>query len=233
MPNGYISYEPFIMAPAVGGLPALKNGYVTFCSYPNPAKLNRGTIATWARILDAVPGSRLRLRYKWLDAELNVARIHGAFKEHGIDTDRVKLEAGGDVTSMMASYNDADIGLDTFPYSGGLTTCEALWMGVPVVTWPGPRFESRHSFSHLSNAGLTETVARDLDDYVRIAAELASDLPRLAELRLGLRGRMAASPLCAPDQFVRDLEQGFRTMWRGWCDSQAASRPRVRSARRG
>jgi predicted O-linked N-acetylglucosamine transferase (SPINDLY family) len=224
MPHGYICYEPFIMAPAVGPLPALKNGFVTFCSFPNPAKINPGAIAVWARILAAVPGSRLRLSYKWLNAALNVERIHGEFARHGIDVARVSLEGGGDPKVMMDCYNASDIGLDTFPYSGGLTTCEALWMGVPVVTYPGTRFESRHSFSHLSNAGLTETTARDLDDYVRIAVELAHDLPRLADIRLNLRPRMAASPLCDAGQFVRDLEAGFRFMWRSWCEDQA--RPR-------
>jgi predicted O-linked N-acetylglucosamine transferase (SPINDLY family) len=232
MPNGYISYEPFIMAPAVGSLPAVRNGYVTFCSYPNPAKINAGTIRIWARILAAVPGSRLRLRYKWLDTPLNVERIHRGFAEHGIAAERVAVEAGGDVAAMMASYNEVDIGLDTFPYSGGLTTCEALWMGVPVVTSPGDRFESRHSFSHLSNAGLTETTATDLDDYVRIAVALANDLPHLADLRLNLRPRMAASPLCDPDQFVRDLEAGFRTMWQAWCADRRQPKPRgVRRSR--
>jgi protein O-GlcNAc transferase len=237
MPHGYICYEPFIMAPSVGPLPALQNGFVTFCSFPNPAKINRGTIATWARILAAVPNARLRLSYKWMSAKLSVERIHGAFAEHGIDVSRVMLEGGGDPKTMMDSYNASDIGLDTFPYSGGLTTCEALWMGIPVVTYPGDRFESRHSFSHLSNAGLTETTARDFDDYVRLAVELARDLPRLADMRLNLRPRMAASPLCDPDQFVRDLESGFRTMWRAWCDTQrrpsssAIRRPTTRTRR--
>ncbi|MBV8170143.1 MAG: tetratricopeptide repeat protein [Alphaproteobacteria bacterium] len=233
MPNGYISYEPFVAAPAVGPLPALRNGHVTFVSYPNPAKISRGSIAAWARILAAVPTARLRLRYKWLEAALNKKRVHDEFAKHGIAAERVEVGGGSDVKGMMESYNEVDIGLDTFPYSGGLTTCEALWMGVPVVSWPGPRFESRHSFSHLSNAGCTETIARDVDDYVRIAVELASDLPRLADLRLNLRGRMAASPLCDPDRFVRDLEAGFRTMWRTWCAEQAQpkSRPVKRASK--
>jgi predicted O-linked N-acetylglucosamine transferase (SPINDLY family) len=229
MPNGYICYEPYALAPPVGPLPALRNGFVTFCSFPNPAKINPGTIAIWARILAAVPGSRLRLRYKWLDAAYNTKRIQEGFAEHGIAAERVMIQGGGDLRAMMDSYNASDIGLDTFPYSGGLTTCEALWMGVPVVTWPGDRFESRHSFSHLSNAGVTDTTARDLDDYAAIAAALAQDLPRLADLRLNLRPRMAASPLCDADRFVRDLETAFRTMWREWCAGRR--RPKARHAR--
>jgi protein O-GlcNAc transferase len=230
MPNGYISYEPFVAAPGVGPLPAVANGHVTFCSYPNPAKINLRAIAAWARILTAVPGSRLRLRYKWLEASLNVQRIRDGFAAHGIDAARVDVEGGGDVKAMMASYNEVDIGLDTFPYSGGLTTCEALWMGVPVVTWPGDRFESRHSFSHLSNAGLTETIARDLDDYVDVAVALARDLPRLADLRLNLRTRMAASPLCDPGRFVRDLEAAFRAMWQAWCEGRQPKSRRAQAA---
>ena len=226
MPNGYICYEPYVMAPPVGPLPALRNGHVTFCSFPNPAKINGGTIAIWARILAAVPGSRLRLRYKWLDAPFNATRIQDGFAAHGIPAERIILQGGGDLRAMMDSYNESDIGLDTFPYSGGLTTCEALWMGVPVVTWPGDRFESRHSFSHLSNAGVTETSARDLDDYVAIAVALAGDLPRLADMRLNLRPRMAASPLCDADRFVRDLETAFRTMWRDWCARRSQPKPR-------
>ena len=107
--------------------------------------------------------------------------------------------------------------LDPFPYSGGLTTCESLWMGVPVITCPGETFASRHSLSHLSNVGLTETIARDLDEYVEIAVSLASDLPRLAALRAGLRERMAASPLCDGKRFAADLMSVLREVWQRWC----------------
>ena len=218
MPNGYVCYEPLADVPAVGPLPAERNGYVTFCSFANPVTINGGTIAIWARILAAVPGARLLLRYKGLDAAPNVRRILDGFAEHGVASERVTIEGGGDQYAMMTAYNDGDIALDTFPYSGGLTTCEALWMGVPVVTWPGDRFESRHSLSHLSNAGVTETIARDPDDYVAIAVALAGDLPRLAGLRADLRPRLAGSPLCDADGFVRDLEAAFRAMWRDWCE---------------
>jgi predicted O-linked N-acetylglucosamine transferase (SPINDLY family) len=224
MPNDYICYEPYANAPPVGPLPALRNGHVTFCSFANPAKINAGTIAVWARTLAAVPASRLRLRYRGMDAALNVKRLHDGFAAHGIAPERLVIQGGGDIRAMLDSYNESDIGLDTFPYSGGLTTCEALWMGVPVVTWPGERFESRHSLSHLSNAGLAETAARDLDDYVAIAVKLAGDLPALADLRLNLRPRMAASPLCDADRFVRDLEAALRAMWRDWC-ARSGERP--------
>ena len=107
--------------------------------------------------------------------------------------------------------------LDPFPFNGGLTTCEALWMGVPVITCPGETFASRHSLSHLSNVGLTETIAHDLDEYVELAVSLAGDLPRLATLRAGLRERMAASPLCDGKRFAANLMLLLQDVWRRWC----------------
>ena len=118
---------------------------------------------------------------------------------------------------MFAAYGRIDLGLDPFPYSGGITTCDASWMGVPVVTCPGDTFAGRLSLSHLTNAGLTETIARDLHDYVEQAVALAQDLPRLAALRAGIRPRMASSPLCDADRFVRNLFEALRAAWREWC----------------
>jgi predicted O-linked N-acetylglucosamine transferase (SPINDLY family) len=114
---------------------------------------------------------------------------------------------------LLAAYQRIDLALDPFPYSGGLTTCEALWMGVPVVTCPGETFASRHSLSHLSNVGLTETIAHDLDEYVDLAVSLAGDLPRLAALRAGLRERMAASPLCDGKRFAANLMSLLQDVW--------------------
>ena len=118
---------------------------------------------------------------------------------------------------LLAAYNTIDLALDPFPYSGGLTTCEALWMGVPVVTCPGETFASRHSLSHLSNVGLTETVAADAREYVELAVRLAGDLPHLAALRAGLRDRMARSPLCDGERFAGHLSRQLRDVWRQWC----------------
>ena len=118
----------------------------------------------------------------------------------------------------LAAYQQVDIALDPFPFSGSATTCEALWMGVPVITCPGETFASRHSLSHLSNVGLTETIARDLDEYVELAVALAGDLPRLAALRAGLRERMAASPLCDGQRFAANLVALLRDVWRQWVE---------------
>jgi predicted O-linked N-acetylglucosamine transferase (SPINDLY family) len=118
---------------------------------------------------------------------------------------------------VLHEYGRIDLALDPFPYSGGLTTCEALWMGVPVITCPGETFASRHSLSHLSSAGVTETIARDLNDYVKLAVTLAHDLPRLATLRGRLRERLAASPLCDGNRFAENLMRMLRDVWQQWC----------------
>ncbi len=217
MPDGYICYEPPPFAPAVGPLPAAAAGRITFGSFNNPSKVNDAVIAVWARILEQVPDSRLVLRYRWFTAPHNRVRILGAFERAGIEAERIELAEGGDTARMLAGYGDVDIGLDTFPYSGGLTTCEALWMGVPVVTVPGRRFEGRHSLSHLTNAGFPEWVAADADDYIQIALDLARDRERLAHLRLSMRSRLAISRLCESPRFAQNLDRAFRRMWQSWC----------------
>ena len=117
----------------------------------------------------------------------------------------------------MGEYNDIDMVLDPFPYSGGLTTCEALWMGVPTVTFPGDFFASRHSLSHMSNVGLTDWVAHDVSSYIALAVAKAADLDALATLRAGLRTRVKASPLCDAPRFGRNLGAGLRQAWQAWC----------------
>src|SRR6185369_7061236 len=132
---------------------------------------------------------------------------------HGVDAERVQFQARSTFGEYLAAYQQIDVALDPFPFNGGATTCEALWMGVPVITCPGETFASRHSLSHLSNIGLTETIARDLDDYVELAVSLVTDLPGLAALRTSLRDRMAASPLCDGPRFAHDLMHILRDIW--------------------
>ncbi len=205
MPNGYICYTPPPYAPAVGKLPAASNGQVTFGAFHNAGKVGRAAIALWARVMAAVPGSRIILKYRKLDDPTVRTRSLREFAACGIAADRIVIEGTSPHIAMLQRYNDVDIALDSLPYSGGLTTCEALWMGVPVVTLPGPSFAGRHSLSHLANAGLGEMVAGDADHYVAIAAGLAANPAHLAELRRTLRPRMAASPLCDAAGFARDF----------------------------
>jgi protein O-GlcNAc transferase len=217
LPDGYVCYDPPPYAPPVAPLPAFAAGHVTFGCFNNPSKVAVDVVDVWAEILGRVPDSRLLLKYKGLDDAAVRRRFLGLVADRGIDPGRVNMEGWSPHQAMLASYGRVDVALDTFPYSGNTTTCEALWMGVPVVTFPRETFTSRHGLSHLSNVGLTETVACDRAGYVDIAAGLARDLPRLAELRAGLRSRMAGSPLCDGDRFARNLFESLRIAWRAWC----------------
>ena len=210
MPEGYICYDPPAYAPPVAPLPALDRGQVTFACFNNPAKVTFQVIEVWARILRRLPAARLALKYNgWNDRRVS-RRFAEMFVAQAIDPGRVEFLGASPHVELLSEYRRIDLALDPFPYSGGLITCEALWMGVPVVTFPGETFAGRHSLSHLSNVGLTETIARDLDQYVELAVSLAGDLPRLAELRAGLRGRMAASPLCDGKRFAANLSTILR-----------------------
>jgi protein O-GlcNAc transferase len=221
MPDGYLCYDPPPYAPAVSSLPAHERGHVTFGSLNNFVKITPPVIDAWAEILWRVPTARLVLRYRNLDAPEVRRDLLGRFAQREIDASRLELLGEASHADFLSEYGRIDIALDTFPYSGGLTTCEALWMGVPVVTWPGETFASRHSLTHLTNAGHTETIARNPEEYVRIAAELAADLPRLAALRGRLRQQMAASPLCDGQRFSRNFAGLVREAWRRWCDEQS------------
>ncbi|MGA2258229.1 MAG: tetratricopeptide repeat protein [Thermoguttaceae bacterium] len=205
MPDGYVCYDPPVYAPQVAALPALNRGQVTFGCFNNPAKITPQAIEVWARILRRLPKARLVLKFKgWNDSGV-ARRFIEMFATQAIDPARLELLGFSPHVELLAEYNRIDLALDPFPYCGGLTTCEALWMGVPVVTCPGETFASRHSLSHLSSVGLTETIGCDLDDYVELAVSTAGDLPRLAALRAGLRQRVAASPLCDGKRFATNL----------------------------
>ena len=218
MPDGYVCYDPPEYAPPVSTLPAEKGGCVTFGNFNNPAKITSQVIEVWAKILTRVADSRLVLKYNGMNDSSVVDRFSEICAGYGVDTDRLTFLGRSPHEKLLGEYQKIDIALDPFPYSGGLTTCEALWMGVPVITCPGETFASRHSLSHLSNVGLTETVARDLADYVELASGLANDLPRLAKWRAELRERMAASPLCDGPGFAGNLMNQLRGIWREWCE---------------
>jgi predicted O-linked N-acetylglucosamine transferase (SPINDLY family) len=216
MPDDYVCYAPPPDAPPVGPLPSDDRGSITFASFNNPAKIGPPVVRTWATILRQVPNSRLLLKYLGFGDHGTQQYFHNLFRGEGIDPDRVELLGWSRHRELLQSYHRVDIGLDPFPYCGGLTTCEALWMGVPVVTCPGVTFASRHGLSHLSNVGLTETIACDLEQYAALAVALARDRPRLAALRAGLRPQMAASPLCNGPRFATHLMKLLRGVWQQW-----------------
>ncbi|OWK47277.1 TPR domain protein, putative component of TonB system [Fimbriiglobus ruber] len=210
LPDVYVCYEPPAGAPAVGPLPVRSRGGVTFGSFNNPAKIHAGVVAVWASILRRVADSRLVLKYRCLGDHGTRDRYLKMFAEHGVGADRLEFEDWSPHAEMLARYNTIDIALDPFPFVGGATTCEALWMGVPVITRPGETFAGRHSLSYLTAIGATETVARGLDDYVELAVGWAEDLDRLASVRADLRPRIEASPLCDGRQFAAQLTSALR-----------------------
>jgi protein O-GlcNAc transferase len=213
LPDTFWCYDPLASGPAVGPLPARKNGCITLGCLNSFVKVNPGVLALWARVLRAVKNSRLVLMVPLGEARGRVAR---AFAEQGIARDRVEFVGRRDRDAYLASYNEIDVCLDTFPYNGHTTSLDALWMGVPVVTLVGTTVVGRAGLCQAMNLGLPQLVARSHDDYLRIVVELCEDLDRLEDLRANLRGRIEASPLMDAPRFARNLEAAYRNMWRRW-----------------
>jgi len=219
LPVGRFCYAPPELAPDVAPPPMVARGHVTFGSFNNLSKVTPPVIELWARVVGAVPDARLVLKWRSLADAGERERLLAAFDAAGLVPARVELRPAGPHAAMLAEYGDLDIALDPFPFCGGLTSCEALWMGVPVVTLPGTRPVSRQTLGLLAQLGLDELAARDPADYVAIAAGLARDSVRLSALRATLRSRMTASPLCDAARFTRGLEAAYRELWRRWCAS--------------
>jgi predicted O-linked N-acetylglucosamine transferase (SPINDLY family) len=217
LPDGRFCYGAPHYAPAPAPPPCRAGGAVTFGSFNNVRKLGGDVIELWARVLQATPGARLLLKSAALADTAVRGAILAAFMDRGVTAERLILRGSTPHADMLAEYADVDIALDPFPFSGGMTSCEALWMGVPIVTLPGKRAVSRQTLGFLRVIGLPELAAASADDYVRIASSLAADLPRLAAMRASLRQRMAGSPLCDGATFARKLEAAYRTMWQAWC----------------
>jgi predicted O-linked N-acetylglucosamine transferase (SPINDLY family) len=220
LPGSYFCYRPLASAPAVGPLPAGAGGPITFGTFNNFAKVSAAALALWAQVLAALPGSRLMIKAKSLaDASVR-ERLLERFGAHGIGAERLVLRGWQvEVGGQLALYGEVDIGLDTYPYNGATTTCEALWMGVPVVTLCGRTHASRMGRSLLKAAGLGELVAETPEGYVQAVLTLAQDRERLAGLRAGLRERLRASALMDEPAHARALEAAYRHMWRQWCGS--------------
>lgn len=199
-------YTPVPWMPAVSPAPTFTKGYITFGCFNNTAKFNAGVFDLWVQILTQEPNSRLILKWRTFNDDAFRKKLTQAFVDRGIAAERIELRGPSFHADLLKEYADIDIALDPFPFTGGLTSCEALYMGVPVVTWPQSRVVSRQTYAFLSAIGLPELAAKNADDYVRIAVELARQPQRLNALRSTLRDRMRASPLMDVAGFTRQLE---------------------------
>ncbi|HEX9466649.1 MAG TPA: tetratricopeptide repeat protein [Alphaproteobacteria bacterium] len=218
LPHFYI-HPPLDTAPAVGPLPMLATDHPTFGCFNNPAKLSADCLALWAQLLEAVPGARLRLKFRdWYRSVPLGRRIEGIFAAAGISPDRLSIvDRDPPQGHHLEMYNQVDVALDPFPFTGSTTTFEALSMGVPVVTLCGDAMVSRWSASILDAVGLSHLAATDRRGYIAAAVALVSDPARLAGLRADLRRRVAASPLCDGRGRTRQIERLYRAMWRRSC----------------
>jgi len=218
LPHCWCCYAPVGESPEVNALPARSAAGVTFGSLNNFAKVNEGVLALWARVMEAAPGSRIVMLCPegWARE-----RVRAFFAARRISPERVELVGLLPRSESLRLYQRIDIALDPFPYNGMTTTCDALWMGAPVLTLPGRTAASRVGLSLLSTVGLPEFAASSEDDYVSLSVELAADLPRLVNLRATLRPRMLASPLMDAPGFARKVEAAYRSMWTRWCGDQS------------
>lgn len=218
LPETRLCFTPPEIDVEVSPLPALSNKYITFGCFNKLAKMNDDVVKLWARLLLSVPDSRLFLKNRHLVNESIQKNTFERFAAHGIDANRLVFEFSEPREKYLAAYHRVDIALDPFPYPGGTTSVEGLWMGVPVLTLAGEHFLSRQGVGILMNAGLPEWIAVDADDYIARAVFHASDLHRLASLRNGLRQQILTSPIFDAPRFARHLEAALRGMWARWCD---------------
>ncbi len=214
MPAAFICYDPPADAPEVSPLPAGDDAALTFGSFHNPAKINAGVVRLWSRLMKEQPGSSIRFLYGGYNRPALQQRTQDMFAAEGVGPERLSFSGNLPRSAYFGEYGRIDVMLDPFPFCGGMITCDALWMGVPVVTLPGATFAGRQSLSFLSDIGLAELIAATPDAYVAIVQSLAADRQRLRRLRADLRGLVSASALCDGDRFARAFEAALRTLWR-------------------
>ena len=217
LPHSRFCYTPHTFTLAVSRPPFEKTGYITFGSFNRLSKLTDSVIDAWSRVLINVPGARLMIKARELGDAETVERLKNRFAVSGLAPERLIVRPGSSVLQTYQAYAEMDIALDPFPFNGGMTTLDALWMGVPVVTLTGDSIVSRQSTAMLVNIGLDELIFKDVESYIAGAIALALDAGRVARLRSIVRRQMSHSPLCDAEQFTQDLELLYRRMWQAWC----------------
>lgn len=214
LPGCFLTYAPAENSPDIAQPPQITNGRVTFGSFNNATKITPTTAALWSRVLRALPDAHLVLKAHLLEQADTRHYVLRLFAQNGVRASRVTLLPFFDATAdHLNFYNTIDIALDPYPYNGTTTTCEALWMGVPVITLVGPTHYARVGLTLLHSVGLSEFAAHDADSYVRAAVNLANDLDRRAQLRVELRNQLKRSALCDHVTFARGFEAGLEYMW--------------------
>jgi predicted O-linked N-acetylglucosamine transferase (SPINDLY family) len=211
--GSYLTFSVAYDVPELSPPPCLSKGSITFGSLISQYKITDHVIDAWCGILNETPGSQLLVRNACLGKESNKEFLHSQFVERGIDSERLTLEGPAPHFEFLKTYNRIDIALDAFPYNGGTTTTEAIWQGVPVVTYWGDRWVSRTSATLLRSAGLHGMVAEDVAGYVRLAGQLASDPEKLTTLRQNMRDKLLKSDACDTTSFARSMESLYRELW--------------------
>jgi protein O-GlcNAc transferase len=215
----FMPFAPPAAGPAVASPPMDASGLVTFGSMNRLAKINDAVLCAWAEILRRLPAARLLAKDPAYDAEAARARVLERFAACGIAADRIALRGQTSRQQHLAAFAEIDVALDPFPQSGGITTFESLWMGVPVITLAGERPQGRASASILAQVGLGDAVAADTGAYVELAIAWAADAPRLRGVRGGLRDRMRAAAFCDHRAYAAAVESAYRLFWRRWCEA--------------
>jgi predicted O-linked N-acetylglucosamine transferase (SPINDLY family) len=224
LPETYLCFSKPAVTIDVGPLPALTEGQITFGCFNGLRKLNEHVIDLWVRILDAVPDSQLFLKCAQLKDISTQTTVVKQFADRGVAAQRLILEGPSPRDELLASYNRVDIALDPFPYPGGTTSVESLWMGVPVVTMKGDRFLSRVGETIAQNIGMPEWIATSPDDYVEKAVGLSRDLNRLSAARAGLRQKIEASPLFDAPRFARHFSEAMWAMWQRRIEAESPNK---------
>lgn len=220
--NNFFTYNPPDREVAVGPLPALSNGYITFASFNKLYKLNQKTIGLWAKAMAALPGSRMLMVGRAVSTDHGKARVIRLFDAFGIGADRLEFVSFLPLDDYLAQHNHVDLIMDCFPWNGHTTTMHSLWMGVPTITIEGHHHAGRFGYAIMTNLGLPEFIAVNEEDFVERVLNLSKNTHNLAGIRQGLRERLAQSVLCDHRRLTRDIETNYRKMWREWLGNQQA-----------
>jgi predicted O-linked N-acetylglucosamine transferase (SPINDLY family) len=222
LPDCYVCYDPPVQAPEPDPLPFFRTGTFTFGCFNRPAKLNTDVARAWSQILARVPGARILMVYGAMNEKSTQDAVYRILESGGVKRDRVDLVGEIEQSKLLEAYaRKVDLALDPFPYSGGVTTLEAMWMGVPTVTFAGETFAGRHSATHLTAAGLGDFCTNSIEAYIDLAVAWTKRPHDLAALRTQLRQRVAKSPLNDQFRFGDHLDAALRRLWQDWCRSKA------------